>query len=495
MKWPGGPLEIATRLKTQTLRAELKEALAAWIEPPALELLKGTPVNCLIVDWADGEPQAVEQQRALRPLIEAGRRLGISFVGQVTSRQDPEAAIAAGLQAGLAGVLLENPPARPNSAPVILRSPRPKVPWDSAFPILSVTENLWPGLGLETMKEKDVAIAGPTGIPWVNSNGWFCLLAHRLGKARALWLEFDPPTSSNLSHPANYPLAIADSLAYGSRWVISLDDSLKTGMIGKNPQAMRLWERMASVLSFFRAHEEWGGFQPQGMLAVISDFRGEHEFLSWEVLNLLSRRHVQYRIVERSGSLGRAFEGLNAILWVDGEAPAAELQSELLAFVRRGGLLITPSYWGPPEAKSIPGGVLDRYAVYDFGKGRIAVPKEGFQDPYEVAVDSHLLLSRRNDFVRLYNAPPAGCYCSADPRRKKALVQILDYSSPGPVESVSVWVRTSNRAGRLWNLGAKESVPIQGIPLVGGVEFHLPTFAAYAALEFENGNPRAGNAR
>jgi hypothetical protein len=277
--------------------------------------------------------------------------------------------------------------------------------------------------------------------------------------------------------------------------VISLDDSLKTGMIGKTPQAMRLWERMASVLSFFRAHEEWDGFQPQGMLAVISDFRGEHEFLSWEVLNLLSRRHVQYRIVERSGSLGRSFEGLNAILWVDGEAPAAELQSELLAFVRRGGLLITPSYWGPPEAKPILGEVLDRYAVYDLGKGRIAVPKEGFQDPYKVAVDSHLLLSRRNDFVRLYNAPPAGCYCSADPKRKKALVQILDYSTSGPAESVSVWVRTSNRAGRLWNLGAKESVPIQGIPLVGGVEFHLPTFSAYAALELENGNPRAGIGR
>jgi hypothetical protein len=440
----------------------------------------------LIVDWADGEPQAVEQQRALRPLIEAGRERGISFVGQVAASREQEAAIAAGLQAGLAGFLLEKPPARPNGVPAIVRSARSKVTWDSSVPILSVTENLWPGLGLETMKEKDVAVAGPTGIPWVNSNGWFCLLAHRLGKARALWLEFDPPASSDLAHPANYPLALADSLAYGSRWVISLDDSLKSGMLAKNPQAMRLWEKMTSVLAFFRAHEEWGGFQPQGMLAVISSFRGEQEALSWEVLNLLSRRHVQYRIVEKSGSPGRAFEGLKAILWVDAETPAAAWQSELLAFARRGGLLITPSYWGPPEAKSIQGAVLDRYAVYELGRGRIAVSKEGFQDPYEVAVDTHLLLSRRNDLVRLFNAPAANCYCSADPKRQKALVQVLDYSTPGPAESVSVWVRTSNRAARLWNSEAKESVPIQGIPAIGGVEFHLPAFAAYAALEFEN---------
>ena len=81
MKWPCGPLEIARRNKSGSINADLKEMLEAWGQPAALELLKGTPINCLIVDWAYGGPEDSAQQRALKPLLEAGRRLGISFVG------------------------------------------------------------------------------------------------------------------------------------------------------------------------------------------------------------------------------------------------------------------------------------------------------------------------------------------------------------------------------------------------------------------------------
>ena len=87
MKWPCGPLEIARRNKSQSINADLKETLEAWAQPSALELLKGTPINCLIVDWANGEPEDSAQQQALRPLLEAGRRLGISFVGKVARRR------------------------------------------------------------------------------------------------------------------------------------------------------------------------------------------------------------------------------------------------------------------------------------------------------------------------------------------------------------------------------------------------------------------------
>ncbi|MGD0124276.1 MAG: hypothetical protein ABSF46_02875, partial [Terriglobia bacterium] len=83
MKWPCGPLEIARRNKSGSIDANLKETLEAWVRPSALELLKDTPINCLIVDWADGRPEDSAQQQALKPLLEAGRKLGISFVGKL----------------------------------------------------------------------------------------------------------------------------------------------------------------------------------------------------------------------------------------------------------------------------------------------------------------------------------------------------------------------------------------------------------------------------
>ena len=92
MKWPCGPLEWARRSKGKKPDAGLKETLDAWAQPAALEILKGTPVNCLVVEWADGAPEDAAQQEALKPLVEAGRAKGISFVGTVAAKDVAAAA-------------------------------------------------------------------------------------------------------------------------------------------------------------------------------------------------------------------------------------------------------------------------------------------------------------------------------------------------------------------------------------------------------------------
>ena len=308
MKWPCGPLEIARRNKSQSLTADLKATLEAWEQPSTLELLKGTPINCLIVDWANGEPEDSAQPQALKPLLEAGRRLGISFVGQVGAKEGSGAAVGAARAAGLSAVMLEEASAQSSDLPAILPFPREKVAWETASTIFISRENVWPGVNLGTM-EGDTAIAGPTGIPWVNSNGWFSLLAGELAPQKTLWLDIDPPKASNVLHPAQYVLAIADSQAYGSRWIISLDDTLRAALLKGSPQAKGIWEKMCGALAFFEDHKEWQAFKSQGILAVISDFRGENAYLSGEVLNLLNRRPVQFQILERSRSLSAPIKG------------------------------------------------------------------------------------------------------------------------------------------------------------------------------------------
>src|SRR2546428_6459917 len=153
MKWTGGPLEVQRRAKAQTFTPEVKGMLTARMDPAALELVRRTPVNCLVVEWAAGEPADRDQQGALVPLIEAGRRIGISFVGRVKRTADLRAAVAAGLQAGLSGVLVEGPSAQVEDFPVILQCSRSNIPWDSHVPILSVTDNRWPGLEIHETEE------------------------------------------------------------------------------------------------------------------------------------------------------------------------------------------------------------------------------------------------------------------------------------------------------------------------------------------------------
>jgi hypothetical protein len=122
--------------------------------------------------------------------------------------------------------------------------------------------------------------------------------------------------------------------------------------------------------------------------------------------------------------------------------------------------------------------------VYNIGQGQIAVPDEGFQDPYQVALDSQLLVSRRNDLARLYNPATTNCHCSFDPVRKERLVQILNYSTD-PATFVTLWVNTRAHAARFWNCGTKDSTTIKGVAAPPGTDFGLPTITVSCALEIE----------
>ena len=135
MKWPCGPLEWARRNKAKSVSTGLKETLDAWAQPAALDMLKGTPVNCLVVEWAGGVPEDSAQQQALKPLLEAGRRMGISFVGKVATGEGT--AVASAQLAGFSAVMVAEPSSQSLELPVIVQSPRDKVAWESATPIFS----------------------------------------------------------------------------------------------------------------------------------------------------------------------------------------------------------------------------------------------------------------------------------------------------------------------------------------------------------------------
>ena len=64
--------------------------------------------------------------------------------------------------------------------------------------------------------------------------------------------------------------------------------------------------------------------------------------------------------------------GEKAFLWLDKDAPSAEQIAKALAFVRQGGLLIAPAYWGPAGVKptiSDPS-IQYRCIMLDRGKSR-----------------------------------------------------------------------------------------------------------------------------
>jgi len=428
----------------------------AWREPSLLDLLRGTPVNCLII------PGQVARDPALSPLIEQGRRAGISFVATAPPEQAPQ-------------------PARPPAslAAAVPVTPRSRPDWSSASPILAVSEAVWPGVAMDSGSGVG---AGPTGVPWVDSNGWFVRLATVRAPGKSIWLACDPPEKRVLP-PEAYALAVADAEAYGARWIISLADGL--GLAQKKPQALQAWRQVTGALEFFRAHREWSQFRPLGVLGVLSDFSGPNQDLAGEILNLLSRRSLPYRIFEKSRFVQSPIGGLKAIIDPDQQPPDGPLRRKLMAFVRSGGLLIVGPQWKPPEGPLGPGDVHGRHGVRLVGKGHLAIAKEETQDPYLVAADAHLLLSRRNDLLRLWNAGSMNAHYTVAPDGKRALVQLINYSGRPAGHPVTLGLTEPYRTARFWGLGVATPAPLKPVAAARGIELPLPDFGVYAAVELE----------
>jgi len=401
----------------------------AWKAANALALLNDTPINCLVADGG-GVPESVAVQ---------ARQKGLTLV-------DPAA-----------------PPADVFIAkgewPGVLAAEAPTAPAPSGAPD---------------------ADAGPTGNPWVDSNGWKIRLESVRHPGARVWVDARPKGQPS---PDSYALALADSAAYGGRWIISLDDRFAADVARGQADALAAWKKIAAAARFFDDRKAWSGYAPEAVVGIVSDFAGDNEYMGGELLNLVARTNQQYRVLLKNKLSPASFANLRAVIYGDATAPGAALKSAIMAFVQAGGLLITHPKWGIAPGMRASNQDNERYVWRTSGKGRIAFAKSEFDDPWAIAQESVLLISHRYDLLRFWNGGSVGSYYTMAPDRKRALVHILFYADQGPQEA-GVRVAGNYRSAKLWTLDGKSS-RIEMVPQKDAVELHLPAVAQYAAAELE----------
>src|SRR5262245_47799091 len=396
MRWPCGPLEVERARRRDGLTPAGKSLLEEWLLAASLDTLTGTPINALVLSWADGTAFDADQQRALAPLVGAARKRGLALIGWVAGG-DLRNAAASAQAAGLDAIGAESDEAVAG----VLRFRGRSLDDRAASDFRGVTGLVWPGIRIEQERAAD-ASTGPTGPPWLDSNAWYVRLASTLAKPKTLWLALEPPELGQPVAGAGYVQAIADTSIFGGRVLLSLDPHLRRGLSKRSDAALESWRGIARALAFFETHREWASYVPVGQLGVVSDYAGTNEFLSFEVLNLLARQGSLYRIVDKRGALAASFEGLDAVLYLDAAPPEKELARKLDAFADDGGTLITPPGWAergvPDESPWLP-----RFRVFRAGRGRLAVSRAQLGDPYLLADDAQLLMSHRHDRLRVFN--------------------------------------------------------------------------------------------
>jgi hypothetical protein len=480
MRWLCGPLD-ASRLekeKKAALTADSKELLQRWLDPGLLDLLRGTPVDCVVVNWAAGLPADAEQQKALAPLVAKGKAARLSFLGLVSGSADVRAAAASASAAGLDGILTEGT-APQSGIRVVPVAERSKLPWDSPSSVLVPSDAVWPGIPSAAQAGTE---SGPTSDPWIDSNGWALRLSRVIAPAKKIWMLYDPPGKPSIVSTESLVRAVADACSFGGQWVVSLDENLRSDLARNDAKSLDAWKTVVAAMAFFKTHAEWVRFQPLGAVGVISDFAGPNELLGTETLNLLARRHVAYRVVEKSQAAAASLAGFKALVAVDEALPDPPLRNKLLAFAERGGVLMLSQSWkgvgGTPTGQEHP-----RIEIRTLGKGKIAISKDASPDPYMVARDTHVLLGKAHDLSRFYNISAFISNYTALPGSSRAVMQFTNYAQRITQDLVTVWFRDKFSSARLWTIGSSGSTALGTFPENGGTCVELPSIPTYAAVE------------
>ena len=343
---------------------------------------------------------------------------------------------------------------------------------------VSLIDGQWPGVG-----GGGSISAGPTGVPWVDSNGWHILLSAALHPDRAIWVDAAPPANLR-GFPGAYLLAVADVAAYGARWVVNLHSQLAEGLAARASAAMDLWKKIGAATQFFGEHRDWAGFAPAAVVGVISDFAAANENFSHELLNLLARAGQHYRVIPKDRVTPQAFDALRAVIYADAQPPAAPLRQQVRSFVENGGMLIASPSWGEAPGKAAkPDDEGPSFSVRTLGKGRIALAKQPPEDSYQWANDSVVLVSHRYDMVRIWNGGATGSYYAISANRKRAVVHVMFYFGFGP-DAASVRIAGRFRTTRALTTDGRVE-KIETIDQRDGIEVHLPQIPPYVAIELE----------
>jgi hypothetical protein len=483
-RWDGGPLEAARRSKDKALAdPEVREVISQWYSPATLNLLTGSPINCLLLTFSAGADPELErqQQQLVKEYARRARERGLAALGLVYAGADPSAVASAAVDAQLDGLVLEGEfpggtrfaeqlekalRSSKSAALVITVAPAAilrKAPW----PILAA-QGVPPGVG----QVGDVATASATSGMWIDSNIWLVRSFGQGSAGQPIWISQRPHAGS----PGAYVKSIADAAAAGGRWIVALDDGFRAKLFRRETEALDIWRSVGVFLAFFEDHAEWRSYTPFGTLGIILDAAGPNLAVTEECLNLVARRQIPYRVIDRSQLGVQSLTGLRAVLAFDLAPPTEAERKTLRAFAAEGGLVLGGRSWGtPPKDQS--------YTVVAVGKGEVAVYKEDYPQPESLGRDLNDLLSTGELGVSVFNAPSVLSYVSTSGTGNRMLIQLINYAG-APAESLTIWVTEKFNAARLY---APESAPVDLAVRHSGsrTEIAVPTLPVYGALLLE----------
>ena len=375
MRWPKGPY---------------------WTQPAALDLIQGTPLDCLILPWAS-DTQAGQFQA----LFAAGKERGIAFVGLLGDGVNPSDAIPSARTAGLSALATAKPESL-KGFPAIPWVSRSQVSGLPAGPVAAFTDNFWPSVKTTKMflpgrcRRRSYRSPVDRYQRLVCANG-----AHAAAGTVGLDLRGSSGEAGDLAarriHPGGFGCGIERRPLGG----FAGRRFCRGARLG-DARSLAAWKNVTAALAFFDSHRDWQTYRSLGLVGVVSNFSGDNEFFSGEALNLIGRRQLPYRILVKSKMPANAL-GLKRWSMPMRTSPRPGFARRCSVLRARVRLLVCLKKFAALAGR---GHCLKQgdpqFDVFQLGSGRVAVSTEDAADPYLLANKTHMLLSRKNDlFARI----------------------------------------------------------------------------------------------
>jgi hypothetical protein len=385
-------------------------------EPKTLELLRDTPVNCILLErplWSAG-------------LVKAAHERGIAVLGVV--RPAGDAGAPASLQ--MDGVVFEGDfeslPDTGLSVTIQLPS-RAKMRFD-ANPVVGTIQGVWPGIQAE---EHGSTKAAPSGGPWINTNGGFLRFIRAAAPKATVWIANTPP-AGNIIPAERYMQAVSDAAIIGARWVIALDEDFSKELYRGEERAVRDWKKIASQVAWFEQHPEWCSMKPLSQLAIVQDTDSGALF-SGGVLDMIAVKHTPVLPVPSHSLTPEAMSQAKLAVNVAPATLTQEQRDALRGFARRGGTMLSgPDTWKFPAVKP----------------DSITLSEADVKTLDEIWKEMNSLTGRRNLGARLFNVSSMLSNLIESPDGKTTVLHLVNYSGY-PVENITVHLLKKYKTARL----------------------------------------------
>ena len=236
-------------------------------------------------------------------------------------------------------------------------------------------------------------VTGRSAQPWIENNAALLRLSRGANGAAGIFSHaWQPVTLSDVDEGPSlddYLVAIAESGSFGGDLVLPLHERFERDLLLGKPEARSDWQAIRRYLDFY----SWNlpeRYQPLANIGVVT----AEPTLWFEVMNLLARHNLPFRLISPASLRSHPTEGLDLLIVLDEPLPP---QSEALAAFERGG-------------------------------GQVVRMLKGVADPNAFALDIRQKLGRERRIVDIWNGITVLVAPFQEPGATSMLLTILNYA-------------------------------------------------------------------